>query len=230
MNTTTTTATENLAQQVQQIALLVEDEMTLRRRIDAAKKVIHEFNNARLEFEAAKGARREILGTIHLSGKADSGKKNLTLADTALRSAEVRCEGLSDHASGASFALERLSIDAKATHDRVAELRNQLPAMQYAAACEQSESIIAAYVEAGENFATAFSSVCGALQTLEQMRNSDKAPFTFHPLYPMGLEMPDLPYLQQFGFRAYRSHTEVAEMAQAQRKIFTERLSGLGIL
>jgi phage shock protein A len=225
-------ATESLAQQVQHIALLVEDEMTLRKRIDAAKKVIHEFNNARLEFESAKSARRTILGTIHLAAKADSGKAELKQADIALRDAELRALSKSDHADGASFALERLEPEAKQFHDRVAELRNQLPAMQLAAATEEAQIHIDNYIAAADSFENSFASVIGALQTLESMRpHNDKFPFTWHELFPCHVDLPSPPYIvERFGFVGFRSHDKVAALAQAQRQVFAEHLHSQGII
>jgi len=223
-------ALENLKQQEKNIDALVIEEMTLRKRIAAAITVRREFSEARSNLENAKSVRRELLGSKHLSGKADHAKKELSIADTALTAAQNRAESLAGNAEGAQFALERLEPDAQMLHDQVAALRKKLAALQLAAAIEEAGSIIADYIAVADEFENSFASVVGALQQLEHMRHSDKPPFFFHPLYPCALELPPVPYLERFNFHYNRSHLQVTEKANQQRQCFINRLQSQGIL
>jgi chromosome segregation ATPase len=226
---TNSTALENLKEQEKNIDSLVTEEMTLRKRIAAAIKVRREFHEARSNLENAKSVRREVLGTIHLSEKAGTGRAELAMADTAFRDAQQRAELLADDAEGAQWVIEKLEPDAQMLHDQVAALRKKLPALQLNAATAAAEEIIEKYIVAGDEFENSFASVVGALQTIEKMRNSDKAPFVFHDLYPLELEFPDVPYLQE-RFRAFRPHARVSGLAEVQRQVFIDRLHSQGIL
>jgi hypothetical protein len=232
-------ATENLQEHKATINLLVTEEIALRLRIAAAIKVRREFNEARSNLENCKNVKREILGKIHLSGKAQTDmadKASLMQSDIALRDAQARVESLNDSAEGAAFALERLEIDATELHSEVNALRKQEPAMQLAAATMEAESIIERYVAAGDELESSLASVIGALQTLEFMRHSDKpltvngrAFYLWNELYPCALELPNIPFLQE-RFTAFRPHARVAELAAAQREHFTSHLNTLGII
>jgi chromosome segregation ATPase len=236
MNTTVNTAHENFINLQKRIDVLSAEESAIRVRITSAMKVRTEFTAARNAMEAAKHMRREALGKIHLSGKADSAKAELAVADKALLAASHLAEQLSDSATGASHALERLEIDQKLLREQLSELRNQSPAMQLAAATEAAESIFERYVAAGDELESSLASVIGTLQTLEFMRHSDKpltangrAFYLWNELYPCALELPNIPFLQE-RFTAFRPHARVAELAAAQREHFTSHLNTLGII
>jgi hypothetical protein len=72
--------------------------------------------------------------------------------------------------------------------------------------------------------------MAAALMVVEQLRKSDKPPFAWHERFPLELDMPSPPYLQQRGFVGFRPHAKVAELAAAERVAFTERLRSAGIL
>jgi hypothetical protein len=230
MNTTVNTAHENFINLQKRIDVLSAEESAIRVRITSAMKVRTEFTAARNAMEAAKHMRREALGKIHLSGKADSAKAELAVADKALLAATHLAEQLSDSATGASFALERLEIDQNLLREQLAELRNLSPSAQLAAAIEEAESIVAAYIQSADNLESCYASLAGALMVVEEIRHSDKPPFAWHSLYPLGIDLPSPPYLERFAFHSFRSHTRVNEKAQAQRQVFSDRLHSLAIV